>query len=381
MKNMLHSVTLLLSVFFSTLNSIAQHGHFVVSSTISFLQNSSPLDSREFARYKLNTALTPEIGYQFNDNFYAGAFLSVGILNGADITRYYETTFFSPGVNGRFNFMPLISNRTKVRLEADAGLQVLSFYGTLYNRNSNARLSQVPANRNTLSFGPGGYLGARMAFPVSKSLGVTVGYRWHVLNNPWIDLVKKTTDESFSFIHDVHVDLRLSLENMLKGNEVRVDRKKYQNLNTQLQDLQQNQQRLVASNEARLKEKDDQIVAMAREIDSLRAYIASMPERETDSDMAPAVSSSTRSPGKQVDPMDAVKTKAFRIVVGSFPTQLMAQSYMEKSPLNNPDMFVVYVEDLKTYRVIYKSYPTREAAAKDLGKVRESVKTAWIIYF
>ncbi|GCD76712.1 hypothetical protein JCM31826_01940 [Thermaurantimonas aggregans] len=384
MKNMLRFVTLLLSTF-SYVQNVSAQGHFVVNTSLGVMKLISPLDSWSYSRYKINASLIPEVGYQFNDKFYAGAMLYVGILNGANANRYFESTYFAPSLVGRFNFLPYISNSSKMRLEVEGGLEVLSYYTTLYNRITNAKILQVPSNRGSLSFAPGGFGGLRVTIPLNNYLGLSGGYRFHLVNNPWIDGVKSNPDEFLSFLHDFNVGFRLSLENMLKKNEVRVDRKKYQNLNAQLNDLQQNQQRLTASNEAKLKEKDNRILALTKENDSLRAYIASLNiEEEDDSKSGQIVTTSggkVRGDKKQIDPMEAVKNKAFRIIVGSFPTQLMAQTYMEKSPLNNPDMFVVYVEDLKTYRVVYKSYPTRDAAMKDLGKVRESVKSAWIIYF
>ena len=375
MKHLLRKVTLLSTIILSNVHASAQ-GHFVVNTSLGVMRLISPLDSWAFPKFKINAVMTPDIGYQFNNKFYAGAALSVGILNGADAKQYYESTFFSPGVVGRLNLIPFFNNTTKTRLEIEGGLEVFSFYTTLYKRSNGQKILFVPSNKGSLSMGGGGNVGLRATFPVNDNVGFSVGYKIHIISNPWIDGIKKSADESFSYIHDFSIGLRLSLENMLKKNEVRVDRKKYQNLNSQLQDLQQNQQRLVASNEVKLREKDNQIVSMAKEIDSLRAYLAAIPEIKEESPSASA--SGGR---KQVDPMEAVKNKAFRIVVGSFPTQLMAQNYMERSPLNNPDMFVVYVEDLKTYRVIYRSYATREAAQKELSKVRENVKTAWIIYF
>lgn len=375
MKHVLRNVTLLSSILFSNFFVTAQ-GHVVVNASLGMMRHISTLDSWAFKRFKLNAVLTPDIGYQFNDKFYAGAFLSVGILNGANNLRYYETTFFSPGLIGRFNVMPYINSNSRIRIEAEGGLEVFSFYTTVFNRNTDSRILQVPSNRGSLSFAPGGLVGARFTFPLSNSLGLSLGYRMHILSNPWIDGHKKTPDEMLSYIHHFNAGLRLSLENMLKKNEMRIDRKKYQNLNAQLQDLQQNQQRIVANNEAKLREKDNRIIALTKENDSLRAHLASIPQVREEA--LPSQNDRTRT---QIDPMEAVRNKAFRIVVGSFPTQLMAQNYMERSPLNNPDMFVVFVEDLKTYRVIYRSYSTREAAMKDLGKVRENVKTAWIIYF
>ena len=376
MKHLLRNVTLLsFSLFFNV--CLFAQGHYVVNANLGVLRLNSPLNSWAFPRFKINSVLAPDIGYQFNDKFYAGAALSVGILNGADTKRFFETTFFSPGVVGRLNLIPFFNTSSKTRLEIEGGLELFSFYTTLFKRSTGQQITHVPSNRGSLSFGGGGNAGLRATFPLNDNLGISVGYKIHIINNPWIDGIKNSADESFSFINDFSIGLRLSFENMLKKNEVRVDRKKYQNMNAQLQDLQQNQQRLVASNEAKLREKDNQIVSMAKEIDSLRAYIASVPQIKEESATSPSADGGR----KQIDPMEAVKNKAYRIVVGSFPTQLMAQNYMERTPLNNPDMFVVYVEDLKTYRVIYRSYNTREAALKDLGKVRENVKTAWIIYF
>lgn len=382
---MLRFVTLLLSTF-SYLPSLKAQGHIVVNTSLGVMKLISPLDSWSFQRYKINASLIPDVGYQFNEKFYLGTMLYVGILNGADVNRYFETTYFSPSLMGRMNLIPFFGGSSKTRLEVEAGLQVMSFYTTLFNRNTNAKILQVPSNRGSLSFAPGGFGGLRVTVPLNNYLGLSGGYRFHIVNNPWIDGIKSNPDEFLSFLHDFNVGFRLSLENMLRKNEVRVDRKKYQNLNAQLNDLQQNQQRLTASNEAKLKEKDNRILALTKENDSLRAYIASLNIEEDEDDsksgqMVTTSSGKVRGDKKQIDPMEAVKNKAFRIIVGSFPTQLMAETYMEKSPLNNPEMFVVYVEDLKTYRVVYKSYPTRDAAMKDLGKVRESVKSAWIIYF
>lgn len=376
MKHLLQKVTLLSYIIFSGVHLFAQ-GHYVVNVNFGTQRLSSPLSSWAFPRFKINAVFTPDVGYQFNDKFYAGAAMSVGILNGADTKQFYESTFFSPGIVGRLNLLPFFNISSKTRLEIEGGLEVFSFYTTLFKRSTGQSIVSIPANRGSLSLGGGGNVGLRATFPLNDNVGFSAGYKIHIINNPWIDGIKSSENESFSYINDFSVGLRLSLENMLKKNEVRVDRKKYQNMNAQLQDLQQNQQRLAASNEARLREKENQIVSMAKEIDSLRAYIAAIPEIKEES----ASSSASAGSRKQVDPMEAVKNKAYRIIVGSFPTQLMAQNYMERSPLNNPDMFVVYVEDLKTYRVIYRSYSTREAALKDLGKVRENVRTAWIIYF
>jgi hypothetical protein len=368
MRNMLTAiVTLLLSTA-----SFAQSFFSAGAGTGLLFQTNTPMSSILFPKYKINGHVVADLGWHYNNLLSLHGSLSLGILNGADDARYYETTFVQPTLRGRINVLPLLNKASKYRLEVDLGIGANAFYSRLYNRATDATISAIPSNRGSLSLGATGLLGGRLAIPVREDLFAFVGLETHsLLTNPYLDALKNgesnTSSSYIAFNFGVHYYFR----NVIKEGEMKVSKKKYQSMNTQLQDLQDAQANAQATADMKLKEKDVIIKSLSEEVDTLRAYIANVPK----------ITEETAKETKQVDPMEAVKNEAYRIIIGSFPSQRKAEDFVAKTPLANDDMFVVYVEKLKTYRVIYKSYDSQAAALKDLPNVRTVVKSAWVIKF
>ena len=369
MKNMLTAI-------FTLLLSFALSAQKFISSSIGtglLFQTNTELNSILFPKYKINGHVTAELGYHVNNIVSLQGVFGMGILNGADASRYYETTFAQPSLRGRFNLTPLFNKNSENRLEVDLGLGANAFYARLFNRANDATLTAIPSNRGSLSLGGTTIIGARYSFPIYQDLFAYFGVESHRLfSNPYLDAYKATPEESSSSYLAINFGATYLFRNTVKKDELRVKKSKYHAMNSQLQDLKDAQAQVEASNDMKLKEKDVIIKSLSEEIDTLRAHIANIPT---------ITESKETSTKKQVDPMEALKSEAYRIIVGSFPSQKLAENFMAKTPLANDEMFVVYVEKLKTYRVVYKSYDSQAAALKDLPNVRTVVKSAWIIKF
>ena len=70
--------------------------------------------------------------------------------------------------------------------------------------------------------------------------------------------------------------------------------------------------------------------------------------------------------------------EAFRVVIVSTPTEMGAQRFINRSKLNTDDMLIAYIEELDTYRVIYKSSSDLNEAKKFRTQARKQYSDAWI---
>jgi hypothetical protein len=68
---------------------------------------------------------------------------------------------------------------------------------------------------------------------------------------------------------------------------------------------------------------------------------------------------------------------SYVIVIGSFEDRNMAVQYLERLTLEELAT-IIFVEDVNTYRVIYKDYPSLQEAIIDLELAKSITPNAWI---
>lgn len=70
--------------------------------------------------------------------------------------------------------------------------------------------------------------------------------------------------------------------------------------------------------------------------------------------------------------------KGFYIIIGSFPARVAAQRYIDEM---GPEYSISFVENLKTYRVVYSKHDSLSEARAALKEAKSIVKTAWIAVY
>ena len=71
----------------------------------------------------------------------------------------------------------------------------------------------------------------------------------------------------------------------------------------------------------------------------------------------------------------------WHVVLGSFPTEEAALSYVQRKGLDKQQLVVRFVDKLKTYRLIHSSFSDQDAAGAARDAIKDRFPRAWIIQF
>ncbi|NBR82181.1 MAG: hypothetical protein EBT52_00485 [Flavobacteriia bacterium] len=75
------------------------------------------------------------------------------------------------------------------------------------------------------------------------------------------------------------------------------------------------------------------------------------------------------------------KNGMWHIVLGSFPTEEAALSYVQRKGLDKQQVVVRFVDKLKTYRLIHSSFSNQDAAGSARDAIKDRFPKAWIVQF
>ena len=168
----------------------------------------------------------------------------------------------------------------------------------------------------------------------------------------------------------LNVGMIATFKKVRDKSKVEIDKRKYNNLISTIDSLDGAAKRgnpeKMAKLEMESQEKDLKIRSLEMKIDSMETRVVAI---------------DTENPRTKSSPnAEAIlATPQYRIIVGSMPSRERATKWINKSSLDQSEMVVLYVDDIDTYRIIYKSYSTYAAAKKDLPSVKSVVADAWII--
>ena len=368
MKQFLPILGLLFTVNYSVSAQEALSGHLNTGVVIPF----NDFTGAGFKGVKPNILVAPGLGYSLGDSgFRLRGDFTLATMNGDNDRDFYETSFYEGLLTAQYDVVNLFGDSDfKLYLTAGAGL--LFYYSKLYDIQTRSRISESPIpSESSFSANPVLAGGFEMGYPLSQNLEINLGFVERALiGNDYMDaFASGSSDDLYG---NLTVGLTFYLKDKKDVNMVEMDRSKYNRLISTIDSLEntsnQGDPEEIARLEMESKDKDVKIQILENELDSLRAKVVKIDTEKRNIPPAPDAEALLSSP-------------RYRIIVASLPSRTMAQRWIDRSNLDKSEMIIVYVSDLNTYRVIYKSYDSYEAARKEQQQVKSVVSDAWIKKF
>lgn len=317
---------------------------------------------------RANASFDGSISYHLNDSWRFTAQLTNGILSGRSTFASFESSYYEPSLLAGYNLMPLFNKKSKFRLEAELGLGWLGFYGSRFNVAQNTLQAKVP-NEGVLSNSPVGLLGGKFGYAINDKMDIQLGYtQRYVHDNDYLDTY--SGGEGGDHFGVASAGIVFYLRSDVKSDEMKVKKKEYETVvaeNTQLKD---EVELAMEEKQAQLQAKDQQIAELQSRVDSME----SLPAVVNAKDAATRERLEAENGG--------IIKEQYRVVVGSFSQLTNAKDYVaERFPNEGDDIKIIYVKDMKMYRVIYRSYDSYYDAKRDIDKLKGKVKGLWIVRF
>lgn len=318
------------------------------------------------------------LSYSLNDFIKVRGDLATFNMSGSDFGLFFESYNLETTVSADIEMLHFIIDDSKldINLRLGAGL---NFYSTnLFNEGTRTLLVESPnPTDKPLSINSLILIGFNVAYPITEKWDITAGYSNRaVIGNDYLDgFASGDYNDSYGILA---LGFAFHLKKDKDPGIVEVEKKKYQNMRSSIDSLKASNNQLAkeAQKGARLEmeaqEKDMQIAMLMDENDSLKANVTSVASD----------GSRKKSNIKYTEENAAIlNTAAYRIIVASIPTQAGAQRFVENTNLDASEMVIAYIEDLDTYRIVYKSFRTLSAAKKAKQEIQSQVPDAWIIKF
>lgn len=345
-------------------NKISAH----LNTGLHFPQND--FSDNSFQGVKPNTFVSGGLGYVLADNFRLRGDLGMGLINGDNGISFYETTLIETAIFAEYNILPFIVLSDKFEFYINGGTGLVSYQAKLYDMATRDLVVESPNpgdpsySINTMLSG-----GFNAVYSLTPNLAVNLGYTQKVmLFNDYMDAFEN--GGSGDFFASLNVGLIATFKDVKDKSKVEIDKKKYRGLIStidSLDDVAKNgNPEKMAKLEMESQEKDLKIRSLEIKIDSMETRVVT-------------VNSESPRPQAAPDAEAILATAQYRIIVASMPSRERATRWINKSSLDKSGMVVLYVDDIDTYRIIYKSYPTYAAAKKDLPNVKSVISDAWII--
>lgn len=323
-----------------------------------------------FQGVKPNTFVSGGLGYVLADNFRLRGDLGMGILNGDNNVNFYETVLIETALFAEYNVLPFIVLSKDFEFYINAGTGLVSYQTKLFDINTRARITESPVPGSaSYSINPMLSGGFNAVYSLTPNLAINLGYTQKImLFNDYMDGFE--SGSAGDYFGSLNVGLIATFKKVRDKSKVEIDKKKYKNLISTIDSLDEAAKRgnpeKIAKLEMESQEKDLKIRTLEMKVDSLETRVVS-------------IDSENPNKGSKPDAAAILATAQYRIIVASMPTRERATRWINKSSLDQSEMVVLYVDDIDTYRVIYKSYSTYAAAKKDLPAVKSVVADAWII--
>ena len=353
-------------------------GNFEIGLGMPFVE----LDQSNYIGYKTNLVVNAGIGYQFDASSRLRADAVAAQFNGNNASVFYQTQMFEGSLSYEYNIVHLFDPKSNFKLNGRAGLGAGLMNAMLYDRTTRQRVTEIPnptANGRTYSLNTFVLLGANAGIPLSNKLDLNIGYAHRVLLfQPWLDAFNSNSFDMYGF---VTAGLTYYLKSDRDKSKIEVDPKKYNALKESADkaddvsaDLDRQAEK-VATLEMSNQEKDMQIDLLNQKVDSLNRMPRKTAAVESAEESTKANTGSSKNSRKSSTDLGP---EAFRVVIVSTPTEMGAQRFINRSKLNTDDMLIAYIEELDTYRVIYKSSSDLNEAKKFRTQARKQYSDAWI---
>lgn len=328
---------------------------------------------------KPNLAVGVGMGYKIAPALTLRGDLMVGNMDGNHEIYYYETSLYEAKLGLDFNVIKLFNkDYEKVKLNAHFAPGMAFYSARMYDRDTRVKLIESPVPTEK-ALSPNFILayGGSVGIALSNKLDVNVGYANRFVDDvDWMDANR--SGEYNDFYGMATLGFTYYLKSDKDPTKVEVDKKDYADLNKKVANLEsevaesEDQGERMAQLEMSNQEKTMRINQLEAELDSARTNFTT--------DVA-TTSSATTDDSAPADADAILATPQYRIIVASLPTRTMAQRWIDRSNLDQSEMVIAYIEDLNTYRVVYKSYDTFPAARKEMLNIKRAVPDSWIVRF
>lgn len=369
MKKHLFPTLLMVCAIFSAQAQEKLSGHLYTG----WLVPQNDFTNADYEGNKPNLAVGVGMGYQIAPLLALRGDILAGQMDGNNSGYYYETNLYEAKLGLDFNVIKLFNkNYERIKLNAHVAPGLAFYSARMYDENTRQKLveSPIPGEK---SLSPNFILayGGSVGIALSPKLDLNIGYANRFVDEvEWMD-ANQSGDHS-----DYYGMIQAGFTYYLKTDpsKVEVDKKAYADLNKKVanleQDAKENQENgeRIAVLEMENQEKAQRIEELEAELDSAKTNYSTI-------STAPAAT------GTPADADAILAEPQHRIIIASLPTNAMAQRYIERSNLDKSGMVVAYIENLNTYRVVYKSFPSYEAARKELLNIKGSIPDAWIVKF
>lgn len=323
-----------------------------------------------FQGVRPNTFVSGGLGYVLADNLRLRGDFGMGILNGDNNINFYETSLIETSIFAEYNVLPYIVLSKKFEFYINAGTGLISYQSKLFDINTRARVDESPgAGSASYSINPMLSGGFNAVYSLTPNLAVNVGYTQKLtLFNDFMDAFKSGSADDY--LGTLNVGMIATFKKVKDKSKVEINKKKYDNLISTIDSLDGEAKRANPEKMAKLEmesqEKDLKIRSLEMKMDSMETKVVS-------------VGTENRNPQAAPDAAAILATAQYRIIVASMPSRERATRWISRSSLDKSEMVVLYIDDIDTYRIIYKSYSSYAAAKKDLPIVKSIVSDAWII--
>lgn len=323
----------------------------------------------------INPGVGAAIQYGLSDHIRLYGDLSYFSINGGNSTTYFEHNNLQGLMAFQWDLLGEIANDSKLSINLDAGIGWSYFDAERYDVSTRSLSASVPHDGAYSSAGLF-MLGGSISYPLSNQSDIYLGYRTTQLyDNDWGDAV--TSGEAIDWTGQIQLGLRFAIN----GHEkmTKLPESEYDDLVRARTQAENERDEAIAELSSAREQYDAQIEdlynvlsLMNNNIDSLEQKITVLRTTERGSDTYVAENS---------DGTPVSENSRWRIVIGSFPSAGMAQEFAAQQSIEGGEYEVVYIEDLNTYRVVYKSYNSLTLAKRDLERVKLVIANAWIIRF
>lgn len=351
------------------------------------------LNQNSYIGYRPNLGINAGIGYQFDKASRLRGDVMAGQFNGNNNLFYFQSQSYEGSVSYEYNLLQLfgkLSNNFKLNSRLGIGAGMIN--ASRYDINTRVRVSETPypVNGDAFSIQTFVLAGLNAGIPLNKKMDLNLGYAHRILwFQPWFDAFDENSFDTYGY---VTVGLTYFLQSDKDPSKIEVDPKKYNALKMKADSSDAFASKLSRTTEkvARLEmsnqEKDMQMAILKTEMDSLKAnpVVVSKEVRPGKGENLVIRGEQTNTSGDNASSESAdtdLGPARYRVIVVSSPTRAGAQSFIDRTRLNTDEMMIAYIERLDTYRVIYKSADSIEAARKARGEARKLYSDAWITKF
>ncbi len=386
------------------------------SATLIYFQPFTDLNDVPPVNNRLNLGIDAGISYDLNNRLHLRGNWIFGMVDGGEPQYgYFETVFNEAAVFLDYDIMPWVKPRSKYEWHISGGAGMMFFYSNLFDQPGQGKelIVRHPSNDAPWTYAGTVNIGTSLHIPVSKRFSLTLGADLkYMLNTDYLDAYKDAGGSDM--LGTFEVGMSFELGRSLKEDEVITKKSVYDEFINQegsaqaelnkakqiFEEAQKASEQIEKEREETAKamaEKDQQIAALkealAKEHPPIDPASGNKGTVETDpsegqkANQAPSsgsVEDWEKTIGVETAPRTAPassKNGMWHVVLGSFPTEEAALSYVQRKGLDKQQIVVRFVETLKTYRLIHSSFSDQDAAGAAQDAIKDRFPKAWIIQF